>query len=244
MGKTSIEWTDRTWNVSTGCSAKSPGCANCWAKAVTNRFRSAFPNGFDFTTHAGRLDQPYSWRSPQMVFVNSMSDIFHEEMPIIFLAEVFAVMRNNPRHAFQLLTKRPERIAGYLPHIGDWPKNVWLGVSIESQEYADRLEIIKGIEDVPVRFVSAEPLLGPLTLDMDGLDWLIVGGESGHGHRLMLTHWARDLRDQAIATNTPFFFKQWGTWGADNKKRSKKANGRIYRGKTWDEMPNEVVAAL
>lgn len=284
-----IEWTDATWNPVTGCDKVSPGCAHCYAETFAERWRGTpghpFEQGFDLKLWPERLDLPLRWRKPRMVFVNSMSDLFHEDIPDEFIARVFATMASASSHTFQVLTKRPERMRewmnrvaicehGWLTHDGTnparaydgtgvvipnhngWPlPNVWLGVSIENRRFVHRADVLR---DTPaaVRFISAEPLLGPLVPDivyqdgtmcwefdraderaaaspylkLDGIDWLIVGGESGPGHRPIREQWVKNLRNAAGATGTAFFFKQWG--GA--RPRS---GGRELDGRTYDEMP-------
>ncbi len=233
--KTAIEWTDKTWNPTVGCDKVSPGCKHCYAEAITRRFPRGFPNGFDFTLRPERLEEPRKWRKPSMVFVNSMSDLFHERMPLGFLREVFRVMEECPQHTFQILTKRHERmaeLAGELP----WPENVWMGVSVERQDYAHRVDHLRRVP-AAVRFLSCEPLLGPLELDLRGIHWVIVGGESGPRHRPMEADWVRAIRAQAGEAGAAFFFKQWGG-------RHPKAGGRELDGRTYDGMPARPAAAL
>lgn len=226
---TAIEWTDKTWNPTTGCNKVSPGCKHCYAEAITKRFRQHFPNGFEFTLHPERLEEPRHWRKPSLVFVNSMSDLFHERMPFGFLEKIFEVMRECPQHVFQVLTKRHERLVELAPQL-EWPENIWMGVSVENQDYAHRVECLKQVPAV-VRFLSCEPLLGPLELDLEGIHWVIVGGESGPGHRPIEEEWVRDIRRQTQNSGTAFFFKQWGGIRP-------KAGGRELDGQTWDEMPD------
>jgi protein gp37 len=259
---TAIEWTDETWNPATGCDRTSPGCDNCYALKLAGRLkRMGQPNyqadgdprtsgpGFGVTCHPHMLDQPLRWRRPRRVFVNSMSDLFHPDVPAEFIGDVFDVMGRCPQHTFQVLTKRPQRMRAVLEqwqeHGGMWRRsdlmwcgggrwplpNVWLGVSIESDAYSFRADHLRATP-AAVRFVSAEPLLGPLpSLDLAGIDWLIVGGESGPGARPMHPDWARDLRDRCTPTLTAFHFKQWGG-------RTPKAGGRELDGRTWDEFPD------
>lgn len=262
-GKSTIEWTEMTWNPVTGCSKVSPGCAHCYAETISLRFgHSVTPWTPENATenvvlHPERLDQPLRWRKPRMVFVNSMSDLFHEQIPDSFVFEVFGVMSRAPQHTFQILTKRPERMLEtslLLSAIGNgWPlPNVWLGVSIENARYTWRADVLRKIP-AAVRFVSAEPLLGSLyafhgsgnkrqrPLDLAGIDWLIVGGESGSRHaRPMQPEWARELRDACLAeTETAFFFKQWGSHDEHGTYRgaSPKSGGRLLDGREWNEMP-------
>ncbi len=225
---TAIEWTDKTWNPTTGCNKVSPGCKHCYAEALTKRFRNHFENGFDFTLHPERLGEPRRWRKPSRVFVNSMSDLFHERMPFEFLEEIFRVMEECPRHVFQILTKRHERLLELAPEL-DWPENVWMGVSVENQDYAHRVDYLRRVP-AAVRFLSCEPLIGPLDLDLEGIHWIIVGGESGPKHRPIEVSWVRDIREQTHAAGAAFFFKQWGGIRP-------KAGGRELDGRTHDEMP-------
>ena len=225
---TAIEWTDKTWNPTTGCNKVSPGCKHCYAETVTKRFHQHFPNGFEFTLRPDRLDDPRRWRKPSRVFVNSMSDLFHERMPLGFLEEVFATMRACPRHVFQILTKRHERIVELAPLL-DWPENVWMGVSVENQDYTHRVDYLRRVP-AAVRFLSCEPLLGPLELDLEGIHWVIVGGESGRGHRPMEAEWVRRIHQQCTEAGVAFFFKQWGGIRP-------KAGGRELDGRAHDEMP-------
>lgn len=225
---TGIEWTDRTWNPTTGCTKVSPGCKHCYAETLTRRFTHHFPNGFEFTLRPERLDQPLRWRKPSRIFVNSMSDLFHEDMPHEYLERVFSVMNACPQHVFQILTKRSERLLEVAPRLC-WPPNVWLGVSIETQQYVHRATALRNVGAV-VRFLSCEPLLGPLDLDLDRIDWVIAGGESGPNHRPIEKRWVTSIRDQCLAAGVPFFFKQWG--GATPRSR-----GRLLEGRVWDDYP-------
>jgi len=231
--KSAIEWTDSTWNPVTGCTKVSPGCRHCYAETFAERWRGvrghAYEQGFDLRIWPDRLRKPLSWKKPRMIFVNSMSDLFHERVAEEFVKSVFEVMGEASWHTFQVLTKRADRLAALAPCL-DWPPNVWMGVSIESERYlwrADRLQTVPAA----VRFLSAEPLLGPIdNVDLDGLDWVIAGGESGPGARPMDPAWVRTLRDLCRDAGVPFFFKQWG--GVQKKK-----NGRTLDGRTWDQMP-------
>ena len=237
MGKTSIEWTDETWNPVTGCDKVSAGCRHCYAERIAERFRgtAAFPGGFDLQLRPERLEQPLRWRKPRTVFVNSMSDLFHEGVPDAFIRRVFEVMAQADRHRFQVLTKRHRRLEALAPEL-TWLGNVWMGVSVESSRWLSR---VKALRTVPaaVRFLSCEPLLGPLNLDLDGIDWVIAGGESGPGARPMQPAWPLAIRDQCLASRVPFFFKQWGAFGADGRRVGRKRAGRRLEGRTWDEMP-------
>lgn len=225
---TGIEWTDRTWNPTTGCDKVSPGCTHCYAEALTKRFHTNFPEGFTFTTHPERLKEPLRWRKASRIFVNSMSDLFHEDMPIDFLKEVFDVIGETPHHIYQILTKRPERLVELAPLL-KWHKNIWMGVSVESQKYVGRIDYLRQIP-ANIRFLSCEPLLGALELDLTDIHWVIVGGESGLKHRPMELEWVQSIRDQCLDADVAFFFKQWGG-------RTPKAGGRELDGKIWDEMP-------
>lgn len=226
--KTGIEWTDKTWNPITGCNKVSPGCANCYAEAITKRFTKAFPNGFDLTLHPDRLNQPKHWRKPSLIFVNSMSDLFHEKVPLEFIQKVFAVIKETPWHIYQILTKRHDRLLELSPEL-DWHQNIWMGVSVESQSYVHRVDSLRQVP-ASVRFLSCEPLLSDLDLNLEGIDWVIVGGESGHKARAINPIWVGHIQQQCRMAQVPFFFKQWGG-------RTPKANGRIFEGKIWDEMP-------
>jgi protein gp37 len=242
-----IEWTEVTWNPVTGCDRVAAGCDNCYALALAKRLkamgaakyqadgdlRTSGP-GFDVTIHPGALDQPYKWRSPRVVFVNSMSDLFHARVPIAFVRDIFDVIRETPQHTYQALTKRAHRMARFADRL-DWPDNLWMGVSVESADATDRIDHLRATP-AAVRFLSCEPLIGPLSnLDLSGVDWLIAGGESGHRARPMDPSWVTDLRDQCREAGVAFFFKQWGG-------RTPKANGRRLDGRTWDEMPQKVGA--
>ncbi len=237
MGSTSaIEWTEATWNPVTGCTKVSPGCAHCYAEALTLRFHMGgryLPGEAVIQTRPERLSLPTKWREPRMIFVNSMADLFHQEVPTEFIQQVFDVMAANPRHTFQVLTKRHERLAELSESL-PFPSNVWVGVSVENQVWAKRR--IPALRQVPaaVRFLSCEPLLGPLDLTglLDGVHWVIAGGESGARARKANPDWVRDLRDACSAGQVPFFFKQWGG-------RTSKAGGRELDGLYWSEMPVE-----
>ena len=238
----SIEWTDATWNPTTGCDRVSAGCDNCYALTLARRLkamglakyqkdgdpRTSGP-GFALTLHENTLAAPYGWRAPRLVFVDSMSDLFHPEVPTAFIQKVFTVMADTPRHTYQILTKRSKRLAALAPDL-DWPTNVWMGVSVENDRYAFRIDHLRSVE-AAVRFVSAEPLLGPLpSLDLSSIHWLIAGGESGPNARPMDEAWVRDLRDQCREADVAFFFKQWGG-------RTPKAGGRKLDGAYHDEIP-------
>jgi protein gp37 len=229
-----IEWTNATWNPVTGCDKVSPGCAHCYAEAFAERFRSVpghpYEQGFDLRFWPERLDLPLTWRKSRMIFVNSMSDLFHERVPLDFIAQIFETMERASQHTFQILTKRHERLAELAPLL-PWPSNVWMGVSIENRRWTVRADYLREVP-AAVRFISAEPLLGPLDrLDLDGIHWLIAGGESGRGHRPAQVGWIRDLRDRCVDQDVAFFFKQWGGLRS-------KSGGRLLDGREWSEMPS------
>lgn len=233
MAASKIEWTDATWNPITGCSKISPGCANCYAERFSKRLQAMhikkYSKGFAVTSHPSSLYAPLNWKKPRMVFVNSMSDLFHEDINIDFIQQVFEVMRIAHWHQFQVLTKRSERLIQLSPQI-EWPENVWMGVSVENKDYKYRIDHLRQT-NAHIKFLSLEPLLGPLNrLNLENIDWVIVGGESGPGARPMLKEWVLDIKNQALSSQVPFFFKQWG---GINKKET----GRKLEGKTWDETP-------
>jgi len=228
-----IEWTEASWNPTTGCSKVSPGCAHCYAETFSERWRGVaghpYEQGFDLKLWPSRLDLPLRWRRPRLIFVNSMSDLFHEAIDDGFIEAVFETMGRAHWHTFQVLTKRHERLLDLAPRL-DWHPNVWMGVTIENRRFVHRADYLRQV-DAAVRFISAEPLLGALDgLDLDGIDWLIAGGESGPHHRTVREEWILDLRDRCAAAGTSYFFKQWG--GARPK-----SGGRLLQGRTWDEMP-------
>jgi len=230
-----IEWTETTWNPVSGCSKVSDGCLHCYAERMARRLQAMgnpnYRNGFEVTLHPHLIDTPLSWKKPRIIFVNSMSDLFHEDIPEAFIRQVFATMRKAHWHTFQILTKRSERLKSLGQKL-DWPRNVWMGVSVENCDVQSRIDDLRAVR-AAVRFLSLEPLLGPLSnLDLDGIQWAIVGGESGPGARPMKSEWVIDIRDQCEAVGVPFFFKQWG--GV-----FKKRNGRELDGKTWDQMPRQ-----
>lgn len=235
----SIEWTDATWNPVTGCTKVSPGCAHCYAETFAERFRGVpnhpYEQGFDLRLWPDRLLLPLQWKQPKMIFVNSMSDLLHEDVPDAFIKEVFAVMAQASWHTFQVLTKRPERAAALSSRL-PWSTNIWMGTSIENQRFTSRIRDLRAT-GARVKFLSCEPLLGPLTLDLQGIDWVIVGGESGHGARPMRADWARSVRDQCQARGVAFFFKQWGAHDEQGVRRAKKVNGRMLDGRVWDQLP-------
>jgi len=235
MGKSNIEWTDETWNPVTGCTKISPGCKLCYAERLSGRLKAMgqakYRNGFKLTLHEHELERPLHWKKPRMIFVCSMSDLFHEAIPTEFIGQVCQVMRRAPWHTFQVLTKRVywlEELSGRMA--GGWPPNVWAGTSIENDQYAFRADHLRHVQ-ARVRFLSIEPMLGPLpSLNLDGIHWVIVGGESGPGARPMNPEWVRDIRNRCQAAEVPFFFKQWG--GAN-----KKAAGHQLDGREWRERP-------
>lgn len=231
--RTTIEWTEMTWNPVTGCNKVSPGCKHCYAEVMARRLQfmgtERYANGFRLTLHEDLVALPKRWRQPRLVFVNSMSDLFHPSVPLDFIQRVFATMKECPRHQFQVLTKRVERLVE-LRNSLPWPKNVWMGVSVENEKYAYRSELLRKVR-AKVRFLSVEPLLGPIPkLPLDGIHWVIVGGESGPGARPMEQEWVESIHAQCSQADVPFFFKQWG--GV-----RKHETGRKLRGRTFDEMP-------
>jgi protein gp37 len=231
--RSGIEWTESTWNPLTGCTKISPGCKYCYAERMAKRLQAMgqpnYANGFKLTMHEHVLEKPLEWKKPQVIFVNSMSDLFHKDVPLDFILRVIDVMRRAHWHTFQVLTKRAERLEELSPKI-DWPDNVWMGVSVETEKYAYRIDHLRRT-GAKIKFLSLEPLLGPLhNLNLDGIHWAIVGGESGPGARPLDPVWVVDIRDQCLQAKVPFFFKQWG--GVQKKKA-----GRLLEGKTWDEMP-------
>jgi protein gp37 len=247
-GPSAIEWTEATWNPVTGCDRVSPGCAHCYALDLSARLkrfgqakyqrdgaRASSGPGFAVTLHPQTLEVPLRWKRPRVIFVNSMSDLFHEEVPLEFIEAIFDVMARAEQHVFQILTKRHERmleLATSLP----WPANVWMGVSIENRRFAHRADHLRAVP-AAVRFISAEPLLGSLAdLDLDCIDWLIAGGESGPKHRPVKEKWLTDLRDMCLRAEVPFFFKQWGG-------PRPKSGGRILAGREWNDMPGALAAA-
>ena len=228
-----IEWTESTWNPLTGCTKISPGCKHCYAERMALRLKAMgqpnYANGFNITIHEHALGLPLTWKKPQVVFVNSMSDLFHEAVPVEFILQVFDIMRQASWHTFQVLTKRSQRLADLDKEIR-WSGNIWMGVSVENDNYQYRIDDLKKTK-APIKFLSLEPLLGPLpNLDLQGINWVIAGGESGPGARPIKEDWVIDIKERCLAVGVPFFFKQWGGF---NKKR----NGRLLQGCTWDEMP-------
>ena len=232
--KSAIQWTDATWNPSTGCSKVSPGCKNCYAERLSTRLQKMgnpkYRNGFRFTLHPDALDLPLKWKAPRKIFVNSMSDLFHESMPEGFLRECFDLMSTANWHVFQVLTKRPERMLSFVKSWGQVPDHIWLGTSIELAMFKKRVDVLRKVP-VKTRFISFEPLLGSIgKVDLSGMAWAIVGGESGPCHRPILPDWVRELRRQCHEQGVAFFFKQWGG-------RTAKSGGRMLDGKEWNEYP-------
>lgn len=232
--RSTIEWTDSTWNPTTGCSRISPGCENCYAEVFARRLQRMgvprYSNGFEPTLHDDALSLPLKWKKPRKIFVNSMSDLFHERIPSDFIDRVFDTIRAAPQHIYQILTKRPYLMKRYSERVGGFPEQVWAGVSIENSHYKFRIDHLRGVGAF-VKFVSIEPLLGPIgELDLDDIDWVIVGGESGTNFRPVDPNWIREVRDQCVMKRIPFFFKQWG--GITSK-----AGGRTLDGKQWSQLP-------
>jgi len=239
MAQSSIEWTEMTWNPTTGCDKISPGCKYCYAEVMSRRLQAMgvekYARNFELTIHEDELNTPYTWKKPKIVFVNSMSDLFHKDVPVDFIQKVFKVMRDNPQHVFQVLTKRAD-ILRYYDSEGwlTWSHNIWMGVSVESPKFTDRIDLLRATS-ARVKFLSCEPLIRALPdLNLKGIDWVIVGGESGRKPRPMQEEWVTDIKDQCNAAGVAFFFKQWG---GTNKKKT----GRILEGKTWDEMPAKFI---
>ncbi len=236
-----IEWTEQTWNPSTGCTKISSGCKNCYAENMAIRLQAmgveGYENGFSFNIVPGRLNDPFKKKKPTVFFVNSMSDIFHKDMPREYLDSIFDVIKETPRHTYQILTKRADRMYEYFSE-KEIPDNIWLGVTVENRkEGLPRIEYLRKLH-ASVLFLSVEPLLEDLgILNLDNIDWVIVGGESGNRARPMEKTWVLNIKQQCEAKNVAFFFKQWGTWGADNIKRNKKLNGKDIDGKVWQQYP-------
>ena len=253
MAETQIEWTDATWNPIAGCKIMSAGCTNCYAMEMARRLEAMGVEKYTgLTRRSGKrtiwngvvredpnaLDIPRRWKKPRKIFVNSMSDLFHEAVSEDFITRVWGVMRETSHHHFQILTKRPDRMADVLSRVApEALPNVWLGTSVEDSQVVARLDDLRRVP-AAIRFVSFEPLIGSVgPLSLKGINWAIVGGESGRSARPISEDWIDEIYSACESTGTAFFFKQWGTWGKDNKRRSKKANGREYRGQVWDEMP-------
>lgn len=233
MAQSSIEWTEMTWNPTTGCSKISAGCKFCYAEIMSKRLQAMgvekYKDNFEVRTHEASLRIPYNWKQSKVVFVNSMSDLFHKNVPLDFIKRVFEVMNDNPQHVFQVLTKRAERLFEVHKEL-KWTHNIWMGVSVENDKVKNRIDFLRKT-NARVKFLSCEPLIGPLRkMNLKKIDWVIVGGESGHTPRSMDTEWVLDIQRQCEDNNVAFFFKQWGG-------RNKKINGRLLNGKTYDEMP-------
>ena len=232
----SIEWTESTWNPVSGCTKVSAGCLNCYAERMAMRLQAMgqerYANGFNVALHCEALAEPYQWKKSRVVFVNSMSDLYHEKIPVDFIRKVFAVMNENKQHTFQILTKRSGRLCELAPLL-EWSENIWMGVTIENNDYVGRADDLRKV-NAAVKFLSLEPLLGPLPdLKLDGINWVIIGGESGPGARSMKKEWVLDIKRKCENKKIPFFFKQWG---GVNKKKA----GRLLRGRTWDNYPEVV----
>ena len=252
MANSQIEWTDTTWNPVAGCSMVKSGCLNCYAMEMSRRLEAMgvekYRGLLKKTNHKmiwngiiredkQALSLPYKWKKPRKIFVNSMSDLFHSGVSDNFIHQIWKVMEDTPRHFYQILTKRPQRMADFVTKLNRVLPNVWLGTSVENQEVTDRIEHLRGAPAI-VRFISFEPLIGSVgNINLNNIHWAIVGGESGSSARPIKEEWIDDIYDACRIYNTAFFFKQWGRWGKDNKKRSKKANGRKYKGAVWNELP-------
>lgn len=231
--KSPIEWTEATWNPVTGCTPISTGCKNCYAMRMAKRLKAMgnphYANGFDLTLHPDMIDKPLQWKKPRLIFVNSMSDLFHEEVPFHFIEAIFSTMKKASWHTFQVLTKRAENLSTLASHL-NWPPNVWMGVTVESHEFVSRIDHLRYIP-AAIRFLSLEPLLSPISnINLQNIDWVIVGGESGPGSRPIEVSWVESIHEQCTMANVPFFFKQWG--GINKKK-----NGRLLHGKIYSELP-------
>ena len=241
MKTTKIEWTDKTWNPITGCTKKTTGCIHCYAEVMAHRLKAMrlykYRNGFELTLHEEDLEEPIKWKKSHNIFVCSMSDIFHEKVPFEFVDKIMNTIKQTPQHRYQILTKRSERMEQYFK-TRDIPQNVWLGVTVECQSSKQRIEHLKHL-NANVKFLSCEPLVEDLgIINLDGIDWVIVGGESGPKARPMQLEWVLNIKIQVELQNVAFFFKQWGTWGSDGVKRNKHKNGKILEGKICQEMPN------
>ena len=240
MATSTIEWTEKTWNPLTGCNKISPGCKNCYAERMSGRLRAMgqinYRNGFELTLHEKALEIPYKWKKPVTVFVNSMSDLFHKDVPLEFIQKVFQVMNETPQHRYQVLTKRADRLKVLSPSL-HWSENIWMGVSVENQDYISRIDDLRNTGAF-IKFLSVEPLLGNIkNMNLKGIDWVIVGGESGPGARGLEENWVKSIFAACQEQQVPFFFKQWG---GTNKKKT----GRLFLGRTWDEMPRAAGGTL
>ena len=245
MSTSKIEWTEETWNPTTGCTKVSAGCKNCYAEVMANRLKAmgtpGYENGFEFSMMPDRLEQPIKKKKPTKYFVNSMSDLFHEKMPTEFLDKIMGVIDLTPQHIYQILTKREDRMFEYFQERAV-PENIWLGVTVEDKKHGvPRIDRLRNI-NATIKFLSVEPLLEDIgEINLTGIHWVIVGGESGAKARPMKKEWALNVKRQCEEQNVAFFFKQWGTWGADGVRRSKKSNGRILNGKEWNEYPEHIL---
>lgn len=242
MNKTSISWTERTWNPITGCTKISEGCRHCYAETMAKRLQGMgqkrYANGFKLTLHPEALNEPRKIKEPSMFFVCSMADLFNKDVPFEFVDDVMRTIEANPQHIFQILTKRAERMLDYFRQVHEAPRNAWLGVTVENQEAKSRINLLKHTNGNAAKFLSVEPLLEDLgDLNLTGIDWVIVGGESGPQARKMSKEWVSDIQRQCAEQDVPFFFKQWGTWGEDGIKRNKKENGCLLDGKVYQEWP-------
>ena len=240
MKTTKIEWTDKTWNPITGCTKISQGCVNCYAETMSRRLKAMnqakYANGFNLTLHENCLQEPLQWKQSHNIFVCSMSDLFHKDVHFEFIDKIVNTIKKTPQHRYQILTKRAERMLEYFQD-REIPKNAWLGVTVEAQTSKTRIDILRTL-NAPIRFLSCEPLIEDLgTLNLDKIDWVIVGGESGSCARPMKEEWVLSIKEQTEQQGSAFFFKQWGTWGADGIKRNKHKNGKLINGKIYQEMP-------
>ncbi|MBN1304910.1 MAG: phage Gp37/Gp68 family protein [Anaerolineales bacterium] len=236
MADSKIEWTDSTWNPITGCTKISPGCKNCYAERMAKRLKAMgqpnYENGFNLTLHPHMLKRPLEWKKPSLIFVNSMSDLFHQDVPLEFILEVFDIMKEAHWHQFQVLTKRAERLSALAPSL-NWPDNVWMGVSVENQDYTYRIDHLRNT-NAKIKFLSIEPLIGPITtMGLRNIDWVVVGGESGPRSRIIKKEWVLNIKNMCQEEGVPFFFKQWG---GTNKKKT----GRLLDGQTWDQLPKNI----
>lgn len=241
MKTTKIEWTDKTWNPITGCTKFSAGCQHCYAEVMARRLQAMgqkkYTNGFKLTLHEDNLQEPLLWKKPHTIFVCSMSDLFHKDVPFEFIDKVMNIIKQTPQHRYQILTKRAKIMNEYFSS-RETPKNAWLGVTVENKVSKSRIDILKNLEAASIRFLSCEPLLEDLgKLNLERIDWVIVGGESGASARPMLAEWVLSIKEQCKKQETAFFFKQWGTWGSDGIKRNKHLNGKKINGKIYQEMP-------
>ena len=241
MSATKIEWTDASWNPITGCTKISAGCQHCYAEVMARRLCAMrvdkYKNGFHVTLHEDCLEEPLAWKKPKTIFVCSMSDLFHKDVPFTFIDKVFSIIERTPHHRYQILTKRADRMAEYFS-TRSVPVNAWLGVTVDVQSSKPRIDSLRSIKEAPIRFLSCEPLLEDLgELDLSGIDWIIVGGESGRMARPMKEEWVINIKNQVDKAGKAFFFKQWGTWGSDGIKRNKRKNGKVLQGAVIQAMP-------